>query len=101
MTEGFPTVYGRNLLAELPAFVHRPYLVVSMDDLWPVFQGVLDGPGLAGVHLVRTLDVTELETALDAIPASASVSAWGADVGSTCEFIACRRRRPLFQVPPP
>ena len=32
MTGEFTTVYGRNLVAELPAFVNLPYLVVTMDD---------------------------------------------------------------------
>jgi glycerol-1-phosphate dehydrogenase [NAD(P)+] len=100
MTQGFPTVYGRNLVAELPAFVHRPYLVVTMDDLWPLFQGQLDGPGLAGVHLVRTLDVVELEAALDAVPASASViGLGGGQAVDVAKFFAWRRRLPLFQVP--
>jgi hypothetical protein len=26
LSEGFTTVYGRNLVGELPNFVHRPYL---------------------------------------------------------------------------
>ena len=53
-----------SLVAELPAFVHRPYLVVTMDDLWPTFRQQLDGPHLAGVHTVRTLELDELEDVL-------------------------------------
>jgi len=30
---GFRTVFGRELVAELPNIVHRPYLVVTMADL--------------------------------------------------------------------
>jgi len=43
----FTTIYGRNLVAELPNFVHRPYLVVTMEDLWDKFRDAFDG-GLAG-----------------------------------------------------
>ena len=43
MSGEFTTVYGRDLVAELPAFVHRPYLVVTMDDLWPLLRDALDG----------------------------------------------------------
>jgi glycerol dehydrogenase-like iron-containing ADH family enzyme len=97
---GFTTVFGRNLAAELPAFVHRPYLVVTMDDLWPLFSSVLDGPDLAGVHLVRTLDLAELEAALDALPTCASViGLGGGQAVDVAKFVAWRRRLPLFQVP--
>lgn len=100
MSDGFTTVYGRNLVAELPAFVHRPYLVVTMDDLWPAFQSQLDGPGLGGVHVVRTLDVEELDAGLDDIPACASViGLGGGQAVDVAKFIAWRRRMPLFQVP--
>jgi glycerol dehydrogenase-like iron-containing ADH family enzyme len=97
---GFTTVFGRNLVAELPAFVHRPYLVVTMDDLWPLFSSVLDGPDLAGVHLVRTLDLAELQAALDALPTCASViGLGGGQAVDVAKFVAWRRRLPLFQVP--
>jgi len=42
MSGEFQTVFGRNLVAELPAFVNRPYLVVTMADLWPRFEGAFD-----------------------------------------------------------
>jgi len=50
---GFTTVFGRGLVAELPAFAHRPYLVVTMADLWPRFEPELAGPHLAGVQIGR------------------------------------------------
>ena len=100
MTEGFTTVYGRNLVAELPAFVHRPYLVVTMDDLWPAFQPQLDGPHLAGVHTVRTLELDELEAGLHSLPACASViGLGGGQAVDVAKFVAWRRNIPLFQVP--
>ncbi len=100
MSRGFTTIYGRNLLAELPNFVHRPYLVVTMDDLWPLFAGALEGPALAGVHRVTTLDVGELEPQLDALPVAGSVIGLGGGQAiDVAKFIAWRRRLPLFQVP--
>ena len=97
---GFPTVFGRNLVGELPNFAHRPYLVVTMDDLWPRFSETLEGPGLAGVHLVRTLEMAELEPLLDELPASASVIGLGGGQAiDVAKFVAWRRRLPLFQVP--
>jgi glycerol dehydrogenase-like iron-containing ADH family enzyme len=100
VSDGFTTVYGRNLVAELPQFVHPPYLVVTMDDLWPSFARTLDGPGLAGVHRVTTLEVHRLEEALDGLPAASSViGLGGGQAVDVAKFIAWRRRLPLFQVP--
>jgi glycerol-1-phosphate dehydrogenase [NAD(P)+] len=93
-------VYGRNLVAELPAFVHPPYLVVTMDDLWPRFAETLEGDGLAGVHLVRTLELSELESIVDGLPESASViGLGGGQAVDVAKYVAWRRRLPLFQVP--
>ena len=100
MSGGFTTVFGRNLVGELPKFVHRPYLVVTMDDLWPLFSDRLEGPDLAGVHLVRTLDMEALEAALDDLPSAASVvGLGGGQAVDVAKFISWRRRLPLFQVP--
>jgi len=100
LSEGFTTVYGRNLLAEVPNFVNRPYLVVTMEDLWPLFAATLDGPDLAGVHQVTTLDVVELEAQLERLPATGSVIGLGGGQAiDVAKFIAWRRRLPLFQVP--
>ena len=100
LSEGFITVYGRDLLGELPNFVHRPYLVVTMEDLWPLFAPALDGPGLGGVHLVSTLDVVELDATVAALPNVASVIGLGGGQAiDVAKFIAWRRRLPLFQLP--
>lgn len=100
MSGGFTTVFGRNLVAELPLFVHRPYFVVTMDDLWPRFADALEGDGLAGVHAVHTLEVSELEAVVDALPEAASVIGLGGGQAiDVAKFIAWRRRLPLFQVP--
>ncbi len=100
MSGEFPTVYGRNLVAELPAFVHQPYLVVTMEDLWPRFADTLEGDGLAGVHLVRTLELSELELIVDGLPQAASViGLGGGQAVDVAKYVAWRRRLPLFQVP--
>ena len=72
----FTTVFGRGLIGELPNFVHQPYLVVTMEDLWPRFEASFDG-GLAGVHLVHTLDLAALQRDVAALPACASVIGLG------------------------
>jgi glycerol-1-phosphate dehydrogenase [NAD(P)+] len=98
--DGFRTVYGRGLLPELRAFVHRPALLGTMDDLWPLFRDQLDGDHLADVYLVSTLDLAELEAELERLPACASViGVGGGQAVDVAKFVAWRRRLPLFQAP--
>jgi glycerol dehydrogenase-like iron-containing ADH family enzyme len=97
---GFPTVFGRELVGEIPAFVHRPYLVVTMADLWPLFEGRLAGPHLAGVYLVDTLELDELAAREMTLPrAAAIVGLGGGQALDVAKFLAWTRRLPLFQVP--
>jgi glycerol dehydrogenase-like iron-containing ADH family enzyme len=96
---GFTTVFGRELVAELPLFAHRPYLVVTMADLWPRFEGQLAGH-LAGVHLVDTLELADLERAAETLPpAGAIIGLGGGQALDVAKFFAWTRRLPLFQVP--
>jgi glycerol-1-phosphate dehydrogenase [NAD(P)+] len=96
---GFPIVFGRELIGELPNFVHRPYLVVTMADLWPRFEHLFDSH-LAGVHFVETIDAVALEQAADRLPDLGSVIALGGGQASdVAKFFAWQRGRPLFQVP--
>jgi glycerol-1-phosphate dehydrogenase [NAD(P)+] len=93
-------VFGRGLVDELPAFVHRPYLVVTMADLWPRFEPVLSGPDLAGVHLVDTLELEELAALENDLPRAGSiVGLGGGQALDVAKFLAWTRRLPLFQVP--
>ena len=95
----FQAVFGRELVGELRHFAHRPYLVVTMDDLWPTFVDRF-GPHLAGVHFADTLDVEELETAVDSLPPFASVIGLGGGRAmDVAKFFAWTRGKPLFQVP--
>jgi glycerol-1-phosphate dehydrogenase [NAD(P)+] len=95
----FPTVFGRNLIGELRNFVHRPYLVVTMDDLWPRFEHHFDS-NLAAVHRVTTLDVGELTAAAEQLPEIGSiVGIGGGQAMDVAKFFTWTRRVPLFQVP--
>ncbi len=95
----FATVFGRELIGELPNFVHRPYLVVTMADLWPRFEHHFDSH-LAGVYCVTTLDHETLEGDVGRLPPFASVIGLGGGQASdVAKFIAWSRGVPLFQVP--
>ena len=47
----FTTIYGRNLVGELKNIVQRPYLVVTMEDLWEKFKNEFDDDCI--VHFVK------------------------------------------------
>lgn len=96
---GFLTVFGRGLVGELPNIAHRPYLVVTMDDLWPRFEGSFDA-NLAGVHLVRTLEVDDLAREVETLPRFRSVIGLGGGQAlDVAKFFAWSTGAPLFQVP--
>ena len=96
---GFTTIFGRNLLAELPNFVHRPYLVVTMDDLWEKFSSCFD-EHLAGPYFVETIDGDELLAEAAALPAVNSIIGLGGGQAlDVAKYFAWSRRLPLFQAP--
>jgi len=95
----FTTIFGRNLVGELPNFVHRPYLVVTMEDLWPKFENLFDS-NMAGVYFVNTLDIDELYNEIERLPRCNSVIGLGGGQAiDIAKFFAWTLRLPLFQVP--
>jgi glycerol-1-phosphate dehydrogenase [NAD(P)+] len=96
----FPTVYGRNLIGELKNFIHRPYLVVTMKDLWPKFESLFD-KNLAGVYFVDSLEFDDLCKDQAKLPKYKCIVGLGGgqaiDVAKF--FIWNGERVPLFTVP--
>ena len=96
---GFTTIFGRNLLAELPNIAHQPYLVVTMDDLWPLFARNFD-EYLAGPYIVKTIDGDELEAEVAALPKCRSIIGLGGGQAlDVAKFFAWKLGLPLFQAP--
>ncbi len=96
----FPTVFGRELISEFRNFAHRPYLVVTMEDLWPRFEQYFDD-NRAGVHFVTTINRDDVDRQADAAPEFASVIGLGGGQASDiAKYFSWRRGgKPLFQVP--
>ena len=95
----FPTVFGRNLIDELANFVHPPFLVVTMADLWERFSAHFD-TAPAVPHLVETIDGDELAQVIERLPeCSAVVGLGGGQAIDAAKYVAWRRRLPLFQLP--
>lgn len=94
----FNTVFGRNLVTELGGFVHPPFLVVTMADLWPIFRDRL--PGGVAVHLVESMEEAALDEAAHSFgDIQAFIGLGGGQAIDAAKYFSWRRRRSLFQVP--
>lgn len=99
MSQLFDTIYGSNLVGELDAFAPYPYVVVTMDDLWPQFEAHF-GARLQEVVMVESLSAVDLEESLRHMPSYASVIGLGGGQAlDVAKFYAWRGRSKLFQVP--
>ena len=94
----FPTVFGRNLLAEIPNFVRPKMLIVTMEDLWPIFGPAL--PQDALVYFVESMERSRLESNLAMFCDVASiVGLGGGQAIDAAKYFAWRLNLPLFQFP--
>ena len=96
---GFTTIFGRNLICELPNFVQQPYLIVTMPDLWELFAHYFDDK-LAGPYLVSTIDGDELKDEVLKLPPCRSIIGLGGGQAlDVAKYFAWSLQLPLFQVP--
>ena len=98
MAELFNTIYGRGLVGELKNIVQRPYLVVTMDNIWDLFKDEFDEDAV--VHFVDTLEFNEIIAGIDKLPDFESViGLGGGQAVDYAKIVAWKRRLPLYQVP--
>lgn len=94
----FQTVLGRNLLAEIPNFVAEPLLVVTMEDLWSLFEK--DLPDDAQLYFVQSMERQQLDGDLETLGDVASiVGLGGGQAIDAAKYFAWRLDRPLYQFP--
>jgi hypothetical protein len=94
----FQTILGRNLVGELKNFVHRPFLLVTMEDMWPKFEKALEG-AVYHRYFVKSVDEKILSAELAALPpVEAIVGLGGGMAVDTAKYFAWRKRLPLFQI---
>src|SRR5579859_3080358 len=97
--QGFQTILGRNLVGELKNFVHRPFLLVTMEDIWPKFRQHFEG---AAYHpyFVKSVDEKALLADLAKLPPVEAVVGLGGGMAiDTAKYFSRKKRLPLFQVP--
>ena len=94
----FTTIYGRNLVGELKNIVQRPYLVVTMEDLWDRFKGEFDDDCI--VHFVKTLEYDEIMAEVERLPKfEAVIGLGGGQAVDYAKMAAWKTHMPLYQVP--
>jgi glycerol-1-phosphate dehydrogenase [NAD(P)+] len=96
--KAFRTAFGRNLLAEVSNFVADPWLVVTMEDLWPHMKAHF--PKGHAVYFVRTMERADLEAALPQIKSYASIIGLGGGQAiDAAKYFAWRLDKKLHQFP--
>lgn len=94
----FPTAFGRGLLSEVPNFVAAPYLVVTMEDLWPRLRDQF--PEGTPVWFVRSMERDALESSLAGLGRYESfIGLGGGQAIDAAKYFAWRLDRPLHQFP--
>jgi len=94
----FQTIFGRNLVGELKNFVHRPFLLCTMEDIWPKFKHFFDDAEFIP-YFVHSVDQQHLLADLEKLPAFEAVVGLGGGMAvDTAKFFVWKRRVPLFQV---
>lgn len=95
----FNVIFGRNLVAELKDTCRRPYLVVTMKDLWEKFEHFFD-ENMAAVHFVNTLEYDEVCRQIDSLPTYGSaIGLGGGQALDVAKIASWRSNVPLIQVP--
>ncbi|WP_421725517.1 iron-containing alcohol dehydrogenase [Bauldia sp.] len=96
---GFPTVFGRELYSEFKNFVHPPFLVVTMPDLWPLFGHHFDGADHQ-VYFTDSIEQGDLDRdAAGLTDIGAVIGLGGGQALDVAKYFAWRRNLPLFQAP--
>ncbi len=94
----FQTVLGRNLVGELKNFVHRPFLLCTMEDMWPKFRHFFDDAEFIP-YFVHSVDQEALVSDLGSLPPFEAVVGLGGGMAvDTAKFFCWKKRVPLFQV---
>ena len=96
---GFPTIFGRGLLDEFKHFVNPPFLVVTMEDLWPIFGHHFEGADCQP-YFCGSIEQEDLNReAANLGEVRAIVGLGGGQALDVAKYFAWRRNLPFFQAP--
>ena len=94
----FDTVIGRNLLVEINHVAHEPFVVITMEDLWPIYKNNFD-PSTKVIFVESTEKkwLDDLITKLGNF--SSIIGLGGGQAIDTAKYISWKTKKPFFQFP--
>ncbi|MGA1537446.1 MAG: iron-containing alcohol dehydrogenase, partial [bacterium] len=96
---GFPTIFGRGLLEEFKNFVNPPFLVVTMEDLWPMFGHHFEGAECQ-TYFCGSIEQEDLNREAENLgEIRAIVGLGGGQALDVAKYFSWRKNLPLFQAP--
>ena len=96
---GFPTVMGRGLFGEFKNFVNPPFLIVTMPDLWALFEHEFEGADYK-LYLTNSIEQVDLDRNAAALTDVRTILGLGGGQAlDVAKYFAWRRNIPLFQAP--
>lgn len=96
----FNLVFGEKLIKEINDTAHRPYTVVTMNDIWPMVKDDLS-EHLANVYFVKkNTDNDVLNNDVNNLPKTECIiGVGGGRAIDVAKYFAWKKRLPLFSVP--
>ncbi|MCY4542247.1 MAG: iron-containing alcohol dehydrogenase [Rhodobacteraceae bacterium] len=96
---GFPTVFGRGLLDEFRHFVNPPFLVVTMEDLWPIFGHHFEDADCRP-YFCGSIEQEDLDREAASLgEVRAILGLGGGQALDVAKYFTWRLNLPLFQMP--
>ena len=94
----FDTVIGRNLLVEINHVAHEPFVVITMEDLWPIYKNNFDPS--TKVIFVESTEKKWLDDLITKLGKFCSIIGLGGGQAiDTAKYISWKTNKPFFQFP--
>ncbi len=94
----FNTVIGRNLLGEINHVAHEPFVVITMEDLWPIYKNNFDPS--TKVIFVESTEKKWLDNLINKLGIYCSIIGLGGGQAiDSAKYFSWKMNKPFFQFP--
>ncbi len=94
----FNTVIGRNLLGEINHVAHEPFVVITMEDLWPIYKNNFDPS--TKVIFVESTEKKWLDNLINKLGNFCSIIGLGGGQAiDSAKYFSWKMNKPFFQFP--
>ena len=94
----FDTVIGRNLLVEINHVAHEPFVVITMEDLWPIYKKHFDPS--TKVIFVESTEKKWLDNLINKLGNYCSIIGLGGGQAiDSAKYFSWKMNKPFFQFP--